>query len=49
MESVQSWQEGATVTIKIKRNGKEQILTGKAILPVLETQGYSLTDETKKS
>jgi predicted metalloprotease with PDZ domain len=49
MESVQSWEEGTTISLKIKRNDKEQILTGKAILPVVETQGYTLTDVTKKS
>ena len=48
MESVQSWKEGDTITMKIKRNGKQQILTGKAIIPVVETQGYNLTDVTKE-
>jgi len=49
MESVQNWKEGDTITMKIKRDGKEQTLTGKAIIPVLETQGYTLTDTTKET
>ena len=48
MESVQSWKEGDTITMKIKRNGKEQVLSGKAIIPVIETQGYNLSDVTKE-
>ena len=49
MESVQSWKEGDTITMKIKRDGKEQTLSGKAIIPVLESQGYTLSDTSKET
>jgi len=48
MDAVQKWKEGDTITMKIKRNNKEQTLTGKAIIPINETRGYGLSDQSKK-
>lgn len=47
MTSVQSWKEGETISVKIKRDGKEQTLSGKAIIPVIESQGYNASDTSK--
>ncbi len=49
MTSVQEWKEGQTITIKIKRNGKEQTLTGTAQITYNETEGYQVTNPTKQS
>lgn len=49
MQSVQAWKEGETVTMKIKRAGKEQTLTGKAIIPITESQGYNAADASKNN
>ena len=48
MDAVQYWKEGDTITLIIKRNNKEQTLTGKAIIPVIESKGYNLSDPSKK-
>lgn len=49
MTSVQEWKEGQTITIKIKRNGKEQTLTGTAQVTYNETEGYQVTNPNKQS
>ena len=49
MESVQNWKEGDVITMKIKRNDKEQTLSGKAIIPMNESKGYNLSDASKKN
>lgn len=41
------WKEGDPITVKIKRNGKEQILKGKIALPMDEVEGYHATDNSK--
>jgi PDZ domain-containing secreted protein len=46
MES-QNWKTGDTISIKIKRNDKEEIITGKVKLSYEETEGYLATDITK--
>lgn len=46
MES-QKWKENDEVTVKIKRNGKEQTIKGKVKLSYVETAGYEATDATK--
>lgn len=42
-----AWKEGDIVTIKIKRDGKEQVLKGKVKLPVEEMESYQATDASK--
>lgn len=41
------WKEGDPITVKIKRNGKEQLLKGKVSLPMDEVEGYHATDNSK--
>jgi predicted metalloprotease with PDZ domain len=45
----ENWKENDPITIKIKRDGKEQILSGKVSLPFEEIEGLNATDETKAS
>ena len=44
----QNWKENETITIKIKRDGKEKIIKGKVKLPYEEKEGLRATDATKK-
>jgi len=41
------WKEGDPITVKIKRDGKEQVLKGKVTLPMEEVEGYHATDSSK--
>ena len=45
----QNWKENDAITIKIKRNGKEQLIKGKVKLPYEEKEELKATDLTKKS
>ena len=45
----QNWKDGDNVTIKVKRNGKEQTLTGKAILSYQESEGYQVVEPAKQT
>ena len=47
MASVQNWKETDIITMKIKRNGKVQTLTGKVIIPFTETLGYNASNFSK--
>lgn len=47
MTVAQNWQEGETVTMKIKRDGKEQILSGKVTINYEESEGYHTVDASK--
>ena len=47
MES-QNWKENDAITIKIKRDGKEQIIKGQVKFPFEEKEGLRATDATKK-
>jgi predicted metalloprotease with PDZ domain len=49
MNSVQTWKEGENVAMKIKRDGKIQTLSGKAIIPFTESQGYNAADASKNN
>jgi predicted metalloprotease with PDZ domain len=42
-----SWKEGDAITMKIKRDGNEQVLKGKVKLPMEEMEGYQATDANK--
>ena len=44
---VENWKEGENVSFKIKRDGKQQSLSGKANLNFTETEGYNATDLSK--
>jgi predicted metalloprotease with PDZ domain len=45
----QNWKENDAITLKIKRDGKEQILTGKVKLPYEEIEGLQATDASKSN
>jgi hypothetical protein len=44
----QSWKENDRITIKIKRNGAEQILQGKIKLPYEEKEALNATMQQKR-
>ena len=48
MVAAQNWKEGETVTIKIKRAGKDQVLSGKLNLSYEESEGYHIVDTSKE-
>jgi predicted metalloprotease with PDZ domain len=43
----QNWKENDAITIKIKRDGKEQVIKGKVKFPYEEKEGLRATDTTK--
>jgi predicted metalloprotease with PDZ domain len=45
--SSQLWKNEDPITVKIIRNGKEQVLTGKTKMPTEENIGYEFTDANK--
>jgi predicted metalloprotease with PDZ domain len=45
----QNWKENDAITVKIKRNGAEQVLKGKINLPYEEKAALNATDVTKKT
>jgi predicted metalloprotease with PDZ domain len=45
----ENWKENDSITIKIKRDGKEQNLSGKVSLPYEVMEGLKATDESKAS
>jgi predicted metalloprotease with PDZ domain len=49
MTSVQNWKEGETISINIKRGGKEMALSGKVTLTYDEIEAYQLVDPSKLS
>lgn len=44
----QSWKENDAISIKIKREGKEQLIKGKIKLPYEEKASFKATDSSKK-
>jgi hypothetical protein len=48
IQSSQVWQDGDPISVKISRNGKEQVLTGKIKIPTEERIGYEATDASKQ-
>ena len=44
-----TWKENDPITVKIKRNGKEQKIKGKVKLPYEEKEGLNATDSSKKA
>ena len=47
MES-QNWNEGDAISVKIKRDGKEQTINGKVKLVMEEVEEYKLIDQSKQ-
>lgn len=45
----EDFKEGDTITVKISRDGKEQTLTGKIVLPKTEKDGFMATDKSKEN
>lgn len=43
----QNWKENDDITVKIKRDGKEQTLKGKIKMPYVDQTGYVATDNSK--
>ena len=44
-----NWKENDAISVKIKRDGKEQIITGTVKFPYEEKEGLKATDATKNS
>jgi hypothetical protein len=44
-----TWKENDEITVKIKRNGIEQVLKGITKLPYEEKEEINATDATKKT
>jgi predicted metalloprotease with PDZ domain len=42
-----NWKEGEAITVKIKRDGKEQILKGSVKIPTEDIEGYHAADASK--
>jgi predicted metalloprotease with PDZ domain len=45
----QSWKEGDAIAVKIKRDGKEQLIKGNVKVPYMEKEGFVATDTTKEN
>jgi len=44
-----NWKDGDAISVKIKRDGKEQTVKGKVVMPKEKQDGYQSTDATKKT
>ncbi|TRW24675.1 peptidase M61 [Flavobacterium zepuense] len=42
-----NWKDGETISMKVKRDGKEVVLKGKVKMPVDDVEGYHATDASK--
>lgn len=47
--SSETWKEGDNITVKVKRDGVEQTLSGKIVLPKEEKDGFIASDKTKEA
>jgi predicted metalloprotease with PDZ domain len=47
IEVSMGWKEGDAITVKIKREGKEQVLKGTVKMPMEDSEGYHATDASK--
>ena len=43
----QKWKENDPISLKIKRDGKEQVIKGTVKFPYIETEGLEATDSSK--
>ncbi|WP_366184729.1 peptidase M61 [Flavobacterium ovatum] len=48
LDKSQTWEQNDTITLKIKRNGKEQIITGKVNLPYEDGETFKTTNTNKE-
>ena len=44
-----NWKDGDAMTVKFKRDGKEQTVKGKVVMPKEKQDGYHATDDAKKT
>lgn len=44
-----TWKDGEAITLKIKRDGTEQTIQGKIVMPKEKQDGYQATDDRKKT
>lgn len=44
-----NWKDGDAISVKIKRDGKEQTIKGKVVMPKEKQDSYQSTDATKKA
>ena len=44
-----NWKDGETISVKINRDGKDQTISGKIIMPKEKQEGYQATDDSKKA
>ncbi|NHM06374.1 peptidase M61 [Flavobacterium sp. CYK-4] len=49
IQSSQIWQENEPISVKISRDGKEQVINGKTKIPSDDKVGYQATDDSKKT
>ena len=47
VRSVQNWKEDTPISVKIRRDGKEQVLNGKVKMPYQSKMGFEFTDTSK--
>lgn len=45
----ESWKDNDPISLKIKRAGKEMTLNGKIKIPMVDSDGYRATDDSKKT
>jgi C-terminal processing protease CtpA/Prc len=43
------WKDGETISVKINRDGKDQTISGKIVMPKEKQEGYQATDDSKKA
>jgi S1-C subfamily serine protease len=48
IQASQTWQENDPISVKISRDGKEQVLTGEIKIPNEDKVGYEATDASKQ-
>jgi predicted metalloprotease with PDZ domain len=44
-----NWKDGDTISVKINRDGKDQTISGKIVMPKEMQDGYQASDESKKA
>ena len=44
-----NWKDGETISVKINRDGKDQTISGKIVMPKEKQDGYQATDVSKKA